>query len=672
VTWPPTTTAIERLLQEAKALRALARCLVAPADVDDVLQDTWVAALQRPPDATRPARPWLSRIVRNLASNRRRDDQRRQAREAAHAGAHAGAGTADPADAAALAQAAELHRRLAVAIERLPEPLRAVIVLCYFHGLDSRAAGDQLGLPATTVRTRHQRALEELREALDTDDPGGRAAWTAAVHALLRTTPAPAATAAGGIGALAAAAALTAATVFAFVASWPGTEAGIATGPANVGADRMRVAGAPARDDAVPRREQPATGRSDAARARSEDTARSEAAAAAPGGLEGQLLIDGAPPAFDVLVRLVADADARSVAAPEPPSGARPRLQPLRELLLPAGDGHFRFDGLPAGWRGALFADGCEGLDGAAAVPVQVPSRGTTLHVRSGPRITGRLAAADGGPLDFAGLCELRTSGADGAQATEVVPFRCRADGAFAIPLRPRGERVTAVLRVEVDGRGFLHHEVPPCDRRRGADTGLLGLEPVRGLALRVVDAEGRALADATATIAGDTEAARAVRADADGTCHVAFAPRRAVTLRIAAPGHAARSVAAPPDGVATMALDPIVGLTVRIPAPLLATTAHVRLTAAQPVFVDGAAPALEGAKVVEGTAGARRPDEAGAGALFAWTFTPGAAGDLHITDLRPHTAFTVEAVDAAGRVLARRDVLLPARGSADVVLASR
>src|SRR6185436_14680515 len=63
---------IEReLLAHSSWVRRLARSLVASeADAEELVQETWVAALRRPPTEGSPARPWIARVVRNLAARR--------------------------------------------------------------------------------------------------------------------------------------------------------------------------------------------------------------------------------------------------------------------------------------------------------------------------------------------------------------------------------------------------------------------------------------------------------------------------------------------------------------------------------------------------------------------------------------------------------------------------
>lgn len=55
------------------------------------------------------------------------------------------------------------HLPLKDAIQRLPEDLRAVIVLRYFAGLSQAETAETLGIPQGTAATRQRRALELLR-----------------------------------------------------------------------------------------------------------------------------------------------------------------------------------------------------------------------------------------------------------------------------------------------------------------------------------------------------------------------------------------------------------------------------------------------------------------------------------------------------------------------------
>src|SRR5262245_25826962 len=75
---------VESLLARAGWLQGLAASLVRdPGTADDVVQDTWVAALTHPPAGERPLEPWLARVARNFAIRRRRDAARRAEHELA-------------------------------------------------------------------------------------------------------------------------------------------------------------------------------------------------------------------------------------------------------------------------------------------------------------------------------------------------------------------------------------------------------------------------------------------------------------------------------------------------------------------------------------------------------------------------------------------------------------
>src|SRR5262245_4080883 len=99
---------IEELLGHAGWLRRLATSLVRdPGAADDLVQDTWIAALRRPPAAE--PRAWLARVARNLAHNARRAGARRATHEEL---ARAEPANPTPAD---VLQEAEAQRLLAEA-----------------------------------------------------------------------------------------------------------------------------------------------------------------------------------------------------------------------------------------------------------------------------------------------------------------------------------------------------------------------------------------------------------------------------------------------------------------------------------------------------------------------------------------------------------------------------
>ena len=70
------------LLEHAQGLRAVARALLLDDDqVDDVLQETWLAALRARPGTDRPLGGWLAKVARNFALMRLRAAKRRRGHE---------------------------------------------------------------------------------------------------------------------------------------------------------------------------------------------------------------------------------------------------------------------------------------------------------------------------------------------------------------------------------------------------------------------------------------------------------------------------------------------------------------------------------------------------------------------------------------------------------------
>lgn len=168
---------LDALLAHADWVRGLAGSLVAdPTAAEDLVQDTWAAALQRPPDSDRPLRGWLATVLRRLASQGRREAERRRRRERRVA-----KDEAQPAASDVVARAA-LHGDLVQALLALHEPYRSVILLRFFDGLPPRKIAEIEQTPVATVNSRLARGLELLRRRLDVRY-GNRRSW------LLSLTP---------------------------------------------------------------------------------------------------------------------------------------------------------------------------------------------------------------------------------------------------------------------------------------------------------------------------------------------------------------------------------------------------------------------------------------------------------------------------------------------------
>lgn len=113
---------IHELLTHADWLRGLARHLLHEDDaVADVVQQTWTAAVQSPPDEDRPARPWLAQVLRNFVRKNARSARNRGLREAAVAPDEATELSPE-----SLLEAMELQRLLGELVIALEEPYRSL------------------------------------------------------------------------------------------------------------------------------------------------------------------------------------------------------------------------------------------------------------------------------------------------------------------------------------------------------------------------------------------------------------------------------------------------------------------------------------------------------------------------------------------------------------------
>jgi RNA polymerase sigma-70 factor (ECF subfamily) len=171
---------VQDLLSDAVWTRRLAFSLLGDRDsADDVVQETWIAAVQTRPDANQPLRPWLARVLRNRAATHRRDHARRAARHD-RAAEVVGQTTSDASPETLLGRM-QVQRVLAELITALPEPARQTVLLRYYEGLDSQQIGAIMGVPAGTVRGRLKQAIDQLRDDLDRRHQGNRESWRLAL-----------------------------------------------------------------------------------------------------------------------------------------------------------------------------------------------------------------------------------------------------------------------------------------------------------------------------------------------------------------------------------------------------------------------------------------------------------------------------------------------------------
>ncbi len=144
-------------------LKAIGRQLLNEAqEVEDIIHDVFIEIWRGAGDfdpKRGSARTWIVMKMRCRLIDRLRRRQRRSALLGLHQE------TLTPALALSPDTLLE-HTHVRQAIESLPEPLREVVILTYFHGLPSSSVAQRLALPAGTVKSRLAAARRALHALL--------------------------------------------------------------------------------------------------------------------------------------------------------------------------------------------------------------------------------------------------------------------------------------------------------------------------------------------------------------------------------------------------------------------------------------------------------------------------------------------------------------------------
>lgn len=160
------------ILQHAEWVRRLALALVRNADdADELAQETWEAALSRPPREAGPLRPWLAGVSRNLSRMRARSAGRRVRREESVPRPEA-----EPTPEELVARV-EMQQEVARRVLALREPFRSTLLLRYYEGCSAAEIARRQDVPAGTVRWRLKQGLDDLRKQLDDAQQGDRKRW---------------------------------------------------------------------------------------------------------------------------------------------------------------------------------------------------------------------------------------------------------------------------------------------------------------------------------------------------------------------------------------------------------------------------------------------------------------------------------------------------------------
>ncbi|MGQ0849756.1 MAG: RNA polymerase sigma factor [Actinomycetota bacterium] len=157
-------------VHQGVALRVAYLVLRDAAEAEDATQEAFMKAFRALHRFRAGAefRPWLLRIVRNEALNRRRSSIRRAAL-LLRAGADVVSGEAAPSPETASLER-ERRQRLLDAVEGLPTPLREVIECRFLLGLSEAESARVLRVPTGTVKSRSARALARLRALVGAAD----------------------------------------------------------------------------------------------------------------------------------------------------------------------------------------------------------------------------------------------------------------------------------------------------------------------------------------------------------------------------------------------------------------------------------------------------------------------------------------------------------------------
>ena len=130
------------------------------ADAEEVTQEVFLRAYRKLPSLrdARKFRSWVARMSWRLALNRRRAAARAQRRDTSW-----WQGTVSQSeDAEQMAAQREFHSRLQAEIERLPEKLRAVLLMSAVGDLQASEIAAALRIPEGTVRSRLHLARKQL------------------------------------------------------------------------------------------------------------------------------------------------------------------------------------------------------------------------------------------------------------------------------------------------------------------------------------------------------------------------------------------------------------------------------------------------------------------------------------------------------------------------------
>lgn len=166
--------ALEALLREhARAVADLCRYLIGPAEARDSAQEALekiVTSIAKFDPAKGTFRAWALTVARNTCRDRMRRRGLERRTFVDDGDEVAGYAPSELPDVERVALARIESRRLAAALETLPEPMRLAIVLFHVHDSSYEEIAEALEVPIGTVMTWLHRGRKRLRAQLELEE----------------------------------------------------------------------------------------------------------------------------------------------------------------------------------------------------------------------------------------------------------------------------------------------------------------------------------------------------------------------------------------------------------------------------------------------------------------------------------------------------------------------
>ncbi len=162
----------DELLKHATFVRRLALRLTGDVHrAEDVAQEAWLAAAQRPPTRKKALRGWLRVVVKNLVAKQANDLGRRETQMSPTTM------ESIPSESFRTTGDRQLLSIMVSEVLRLPEPYQTLILQRYYEGKTVPQVAEQVGSTPAQVRHRIDRGLEMLRDSLTSSLGDSHSDW---------------------------------------------------------------------------------------------------------------------------------------------------------------------------------------------------------------------------------------------------------------------------------------------------------------------------------------------------------------------------------------------------------------------------------------------------------------------------------------------------------------